>query len=406
MRTAKLICVTSENNNKFYNMVENTDGSISVEYGRVGSTKQTEHYPVGKKSWEGIIRSKLKKGYQDITSLKTSSDQANNNNDIFKNITDTKVISLMKYLMECSKNIVKTNYLVTTDDVTKKQLEEAQKLIDETIQYLQVVKSVSSLNAILTKLYTVLPRKMKNVKHHLVDSLNTKYDVDDVRKLIDNEQSLLSTLESQVLANSQATDMSTNSKNILEEMGIEVSIETDQKMLDKINYFLGTNKQYCKNIYKVINHSTQKRFDDHLAKMSNKETMLLWHGSRNENWLGILQKGLMVRPANAIITGAMFGNGIYFANRSQKSLGYSSLSGSYWTGGNSNKGFLALFSVHTGNSKQIYKHDSSCYTLHNSITKQGFDSVFAHKGADLRNDEIITYDVEKSTISYIIEMEK
>jgi len=37
-RTAKLIMVTAENNNKFYDMVEHDDGSISVDYGRVGVT--------------------------------------------------------------------------------------------------------------------------------------------------------------------------------------------------------------------------------------------------------------------------------------------------------------------------------------------------------------------------------
>ena len=41
MRVAKLIMVTGENNNKFYNMTEQSDGTIKVEYGRVDKTCTT-----------------------------------------------------------------------------------------------------------------------------------------------------------------------------------------------------------------------------------------------------------------------------------------------------------------------------------------------------------------------------
>lgn len=409
-RVAKLVCVEIDNkgvgqSNKFYNITENADGSLHVLRGRVGVTEIVEN-PNSSWTFDKLVASKLKKGYKDITSLKAIGDSSSTQSDIFNGIQDQSVIKLMKFLMESSKNVVKTNYLVATDDVTKKQIEEAQTLINQSIQYIRVNGNTAELNRILIKLYTILPRKMKNVKDYLANSLNDKYELDNVRKLIDNEQSLLSTLESQILSNAQTIDTTKDNKNILDEMGIEVSVETDIKMLDKINYFLGENKKFAKNIYKVTNHSTQKKFDEHVSKSANKEIKLLWHGSRNENFLGILQKGLMIRPANAIITGAMFGNGAYTSNRSQKSLGYSSLSGSYWANGNSNKGFLALFDVHTGNAFNITKHDSSCYNLHNTIPQKGYDSVYAHKGADLKNDEFITYDVNKTTIRYIIEMEK
>jgi poly [ADP-ribose] polymerase len=37
----------------------------------------------------------------------------------------------------------------------------------------------------------------------------------------------------------------------------------------------------------------------------------------------------MIRPSGAVYTGSMFGDGIYFADKAAKSIGYSSLSGSY-----------------------------------------------------------------------------
>uniref|UniRef100_A0A7J8JZE6 Poly [ADP-ribose] polymerase n=1 Tax=Molossus molossus TaxID=27622 RepID=A0A7J8JZE6_MOLMO len=50
--------------------------------------------------------------------------------------------------------------------------------------------------------------------------------------------------------------------------------------------------------------------------------MLLWHGSRLSNWVGILNHGLQIAPPEAPITGYMFGKGIYFADMSSKSANY------------------------------------------------------------------------------------
>ncbi|XP_029470799.1 poly [ADP-ribose] polymerase 2 [Rhinatrema bivittatum] len=50
--------------------------------------------------------------------------------------------------------------------------------------------------------------------------------------------------------------------------------------------------------------------------------LLLWHGSRLSNWVGILSKGLRVAPPEAPVTGYMFGKGIYFADMSSKSANY------------------------------------------------------------------------------------
>ncbi|CAK6432434.1 unnamed protein product [Pipistrellus nathusii] len=50
--------------------------------------------------------------------------------------------------------------------------------------------------------------------------------------------------------------------------------------------------------------------------------MLLWHGSRLSNWVGILSHGLQIAPPEAPITGYMFGKGIYFADMSSKSANY------------------------------------------------------------------------------------
>ena len=56
---AKLIMITSDNNNKFYEMQEREE-DIEVKYGRVDSTCTTIYK--SKSQWNSLINSKIKKG--------------------------------------------------------------------------------------------------------------------------------------------------------------------------------------------------------------------------------------------------------------------------------------------------------------------------------------------------------
>jgi acyl-CoA thioesterase YciA len=70
-----------------------------------------------------------------------------------------------------------------------------------------------------------------------------------------------------------------------------------------------------------------------------------------------------------------------------------------------NKAFLALFDVHLGKQKEILHHTSSCYSLSKKVLeKEGYDSVFAKGGADLRNNEYIVYNPAQCTVSHLIEI--
>ena len=113
----------------------------------------------------------------------------------------------------------------------------------------------------------------------------------------------------------------------------------------------------------------------------------------------------MIRPSNAVITGSMFGHGVYFADKAQKSIGYTSLRGSYWASGSNGSAMLALYEIHQGKQKEILNWSNSHSQLNESkMTKEGYDSVFAKGGADLRNNEFITYNTDQSTIKYLVEI--
>ncbi|XP_031126370.1 poly [ADP-ribose] polymerase 2 [Ipomoea triloba] len=73
------------------------------------------------------------------------------------------------------------------------------------------------------------------------------------------------------------------------------------------------------HIFRVARDGEEERFQ----KFSNtRNRMLLWHGSRLSNWIGILSQGLRIAPPEAPVTGYMFGKGVYFADMFSKSANY------------------------------------------------------------------------------------
>lgn len=83
--------------------------------------------------------------------------------------------------------------------------------------------------------------------------------------------------------------------------------------------------------------------------------MLLWHGSRVTNWVGILGRGLQIAPPEAPSTGYMFGKGVYFADCSSKSANYA------YPTRTKNVGIMALCEVSLGNPRELYQ---ACYNAH------------------------------------------
>ena len=411
MKTAKLIMVTEKNNNKFYNLSENGDGTFTVEYGRVGANAQTRTYPMSQ--WNRRYNEKIRKGYVDNTELfkeEVAGDSNTTKVDTFKPERSKSVVSIINKLQSWANKSVQQNYTVSSDEVTQLQIDEAQTVIDNLVSFDLKKSTIEDFNKILLNFYTIVPRKMKQVKDHLISNDIKASELNDRKnEIISSEQDTLDVMAGQVKLNktnsndTQADDTDTNEQDILDVSGLEVDEVTDVKIIDMIKSKMQTDSSRLQKVYKVINKETQNLFDAHIKDAKHKDTDLLWHGSRNENWWSIITTGLKIRPSNATHTGSMFGDGIYFANKAKKSMGYSSLRGSYWSGGSSDEAVLALYEIHTGNQKHIYKHDSSCYDLnYKSIQKDGFDSVYAHGGIDLINDEFITYHSNQSTIKYLV----
>lgn len=79
------------------------------------------------------------------------------------------------------------------------------------------------------------------------------------------------------------------------------------------------NRLELLDVFRVQRQGEAKRFEPFSKKQPR---MLLWHGSRICNFVGILSQGLKIAPVEAPASGYMFGKGLYFADLIQKSASY------------------------------------------------------------------------------------
>ena len=401
IRPTYLIMVTTANNNKYYNCFPEGD-QFRVEYGRVDATKTTAYYPMSK--WNSQIASKLKKGYQDVTDLKkdlVEEISSANPESPYREIENEAVRLIVEKLQNLARDTIRKNYTVKASAVTQDMVDAAQQIIDTLANS---GGSVNEFNEQLLKLFTVIPRKMGNVRDYLANNN------DDFAKIISKEQDLLDVMRGQIYVKPEIEPTVTTEKKqqtILEELGL-VMEEATKDDVALIKTLMNESADKFRKAWRVTNIKTQNRFDKFVADNDIKDTRLLFHGSRSENWFSIIKTGLVLRPTNAVITGKMWGYGIYFAPKCQKSIGYTSLSGSYWAHGGSNVAYMALFEVAYGVPYDTYSFDSKYYSLDYNKLQQfcpGANCVHAHADRGmLRNDEIIVYKEEQLTIKYLIEI--
>lgn len=395
-----LVMVTaSANNNKYYKQIPHGD-SWTAEYGRVGSSPQRREYPMSQ--WNSKYNEKIRKGYVDQSDLVEDLIQVEKpKRSEYREIENRAIAEIVERLQAMARKAISDNYTISSNKVTQAMVDEAQDVLTSLID----AKDVDTFNETLLKLFTVIPRKMGNVKDYLAEKS------DDFSRIIQKEQDLLDVMKGQVVQkqmideNSERDDIQ-NENTILEQLGL-VFEECSTKDIAVIKDALGSCSDRFYQAWRVKNIRTQKRYDDFVRENHITNTKLLFHGSRNENWWSIINSGLVLKPTNAVITGKMFGYGIYYAPKARKSLGYTSLDGSYWVRGNSKFGFMALMEVAYGKPYDVYSFDRKYYDFDYQKLQQtcpGANCLHAHEGSMLRNDEIIVYKEEQCTIRYLIEL--
>ena len=373
----ELVMVSDQNNNKVISIVDLDNGYFRSTWGRVGGHMDSKEYPIS--DWDSYYKSKTKKGYKDVSNLRIESKSGEYS---FKG---KGVEHFFNTFSRYTKDSVKGNYTIAVGSVTKAMLDEAQGILNHLIG----LSDVEKFNKHLLELYTVLPRRMSNVKDYLVR------DDKGLDKLIAKEQDVLDSLSSSVVTNV------VESGQVFEEsFGIEMEeVDCPQSIRDLVT----KTKSYGADIYKVykVTHKTgQDKFNTWLERQDSKNVELLFHGTRNPNVFSILKSGLLVRPTNAVsFAGSAYGDGVYHSAHFQKSLGY--------TGYDSDKVFF-IQSVHMGKPYEYNgwyrdgKDISRSEMNYPSLKKKGYDSLFVKPGDGLQNSEYIVYNAEQTVTSYLL----
>ncbi len=393
-----LTCINAESNNyKFYWLKpDNVRNVIDATYGRIGS-ERGEAFGVKDlqepyDSYLYWIRyyEKLSKGYTDQTNIYLNKKPVKKKKEDIKedNKDGSKVnyasVELYEVLRRAAKHVVEQN--LTSSEITQKQVSETRKLIKQ----LGERKTVKGFNSVLQKILVLSPRKTRYVNLLFASSEN------DFAHIITREDNLCSAMEALIAIDYKKV----SSKDQFRNMGIEVYEATPKQKEEVMRHLSDGLDAKVLKIYRVINRTQQKRFNDYLKKQQIKKVKQFWHGSINENWLSIITNGLKLNP-NAKITGKMFGYGIYFAPRAKKSFGYTSCQGSFWARGNATHGYMGLYATAYG--KPDFVHSAGHYTQQ-ELDKKGCNCVYAKaSNTGLFNDEIIFYNEDAVVLNYIVE---
>lgn len=369
------------NNNKYYNMFDNEDGTFTSKYGRVGGHETNHTYPISK--WNSTLKSKVRKGYKDVSDLMQHDTvtQVDSGNAVFEDF--------YKHFSKYAKDMTNKTYLVNS--CTPQQLKEAQDILNAIANS---KKGVTEANLLLQDLFKVIPRRMDYVPNYLI-STNTKDFKKDIAPIIKREQDALDAMDSTNIV---------QKSNVLESLGIEFYETTakEHKMLEELINPSNTGYRNAKiyKTYKVVNKTTQTKFDNWLATQQNKKCELLFHGTRNPNIFSILKSGLLVRPSNAAsFAGSAYGDGVYHSAHTAKSLGY--------TGWDTDKIFF-IQNVHMGNfyTYSGYYRDnkdiSRSQMNYKGLQELGHDSLYVKAGDGLLNSEYIVYNSEQTTTNYLV----
>jgi poly [ADP-ribose] polymerase len=196
-------------------------------------------------------------------------------------------------------------------------------------------------------------------------------------------------------------------------LGTDIEFLNDEAEVRRIKKYIRESKAQnhqgtdvwrfdVKNIYKIKIPAERARYEGSLKKFGNVQEV--FHGSANSNILSILKGGLIIPPVTAgFVCGRLYGNGVYGANNSSKSLNYSI---GFWNGKRSSSGNAFLFLADFAMGKQ---HD--VYDTTPGGPPRGYDSIWAHKkrpgsfSGGLWNDELIVYTLPQCTLKYLVEME-
>lgn len=294
---------------------------------------------------------------------------------LLRMFTDTEMLKQTMVSMNIdSKKMPLGKINVAQLDLAKKLLIDFQKKCIE-LEDLEDFDAVDEeITRVSSRYYTLVPYSCGRRVPPAIDSLEKVAEMLDVIEDLQN-----------ISVNVSVTSAGDTSSNALDSIyaGLDTHITPVPKRSDIWDHI----DQYIRNshggshhfklkllqIYEIARDKGRARYRDKFQKLGQRE--LLIHGSRMCNWVSILKNGLLLDPSKvgAVITGKMFGYGIYFANSFSKSAQYCSSNG-YGSRGGKEIICFTLAEVALGKQHQLKSSDSSLTGA--ALSSKGFHSTW------------------------------
>lgn len=207
--------------------------------------------------------------------------------------------------------------------LSKKQIQSAFAVLSELQKLIEDKASEHNFIDACNRFYTLIPHSFGIDNPPII---NTSEMIKEKTEMLD------SLMELEVAYNLMKCSRDSKSGSAIDSHYEQLKTEIDILSKDSEEFHL--LQQYVKNthadthtsyeleieeVFVIKRHGEEKRFKP-FKKLHNRK--LLWHGSRTTNFAGILAQGLRIAPAEAPVTGYMFGKGIYFADMVSKSANY------------------------------------------------------------------------------------
>ena len=377
-----------DNNNKWYRITLYDNDKVMGEYGRVGQECATPKiYEGGIGKFNSIMRSKTRHGRKHQYKIVDTS-----GGEIKVTVAPedkTPSTSFIRTIYESSGKTIKSWYDGDINQLSARQIQSGEGTL-RMIQRSLGSASAHRMNAMLSEYYTTIPHKLgRNIR-----DIASEWDAEKVNDEFDYLQDLMDAINTNV----GHADMTIG--DMVKSLGITVATASDFELGAMRKLIMGSMSGThgvsltVRNVFSVSNKNTAFRYND----CPISKPVLLFHGSRTPNFVGLLSRGFLVKPSGVPTTGSMFGNGIYFADVSTKSTQYCTRDGRWPM-------YLIIAEVKTGRK---YKA-RDCMNVNQA--PNGYDSVMGVAGETrsfgyntLLHNEFIVYHPRQTDIRFVAEV--
>ena len=423
-KSARLIFVSvASNNNKFYYLDLHDDDSVRIRYGRYiesGGELQTQSdttQPGGERLFNKKLNEKTNKGYKPQPVLDSNIPTgAGAKNAGLEQIalqqirtSSNEVKSLISFLCGINIHNITSNSAIKYNEatgvfstasglITQGGISDGRVLLAKIKDKVDASQWDADYIELLNNFLTIVPRDFGRTRP---DPKALFPDNDEIQKQL----GILDSLEASLTTVTTPKDDGGKPEPPPQLFDAGVELLRDQAQFDAIQkHFESSAKTEhatikhlkLKNVYTIEIANMRKAFDERGSTKGNVHR--LWHGTSSANVLSILKSGFMLTPpSTAHIAGKNFGNGLYFAPASTKSLQYSN---GFWGGKGARKVYMFLNDVAVGKAFEPQT------TTRNNPPK-GYDSYWARAGKSgwLINDEVVVFDTAQANPVFLLEFE-